>query len=375
MDGDLVGAVAGVRGLSQAGLRATVLADRRTAPALLSRHAAARAVGPDPATDPAGFAARVGAIARRQGPLVVFPSREESIDALLAPGVALPPEAILPFGGSEGLRALRDKRELPALAAAVGLHAPRTLAEGLVGDLAAQPPAVPALVKPARRGPGIPEVTLARTPAELAARLAAIPPGEEVVLQEHLDGPLGCLALVVGPGGEVAERFQQVATRIFPADAGACTVAVSVPVDDELCAASARLLANAGYAGLAQLDFIHTADGPRLIDVNPRFYISLALAVRSGVNLPAAWHAVATDRRWPGPSAYRPGMAYRRFESDVAAALRGQPRLLLARPARPRVGSVWSAADPLPGAVVSVRRVTGFVLSRAGSSSGASTAG
>ena len=50
-----------------------------------------------------------------------------------------------------------------------------------------------------------------------------------------------------------------------------------------------------GFGGLAQLQFVQAPGGaPALIDVNPRFYGSLPLALACGVNLPDAWHALVS---------------------------------------------------------------------------------
>jgi predicted ATP-grasp superfamily ATP-dependent carboligase len=88
-----------------------------------------------------------------------------------------------------------------------------------------------------------------------------------------------------------------------------------------------------------------------LIDVNPRFYGSLPLALASGVNLPAIWHAAVGDGAGPAPGDYRVGVHYRWLRADVAAARDGAPRSLMRVAPRPRVGAVWAADDPLPSVV------------------------
>jgi CelD/BcsL family acetyltransferase involved in cellulose biosynthesis len=361
-DADLVGAVAGLRGLAAGGIRALALGTRRTDAALLSRHAAEHAIGPDPVKDPAGFLTRLGELAERNGPFVVYPSREETIDVLLAG--PLPEGVALPFPAGDVVGMLRDKRRLVELARAGGLRTPRTLAEGAAGRLVVTVPPTPALVKPTRRGPGVPEVSLAMTPDQLRAQLREFAPGEPVLLQEAVNGDLHCVAVVVDRDGRLVERFQQAVARVWPAGAGAATTALSVEPDEELCLACARMLAAAGFWGLAQLDFMIGPDGPRVIDVNPRFYISLALALRCGANLPAAAHAVARGEDAGSPSAYRTGVSYRRLESDVSAAVHGEPGLLLARPPRPVVGCVWSASDPLPALGLVGRRVVQSLMKR-----------
>ncbi len=78
---------------------------------------------------------------------------------------------------------------------------------------------------------------------------------------------------------------------------GASCRAVTVPVDPDLSARAAALFRVLGWFGLAELQFLVPAAGPaRLIDLNGRFYGSLALAVRAGANLPASWAALATGR-------------------------------------------------------------------------------
>jgi hypothetical protein len=53
----------------------------------------------------------------------------------------------------------------------------------------------------------------------------------------------------------------------------------------------------AGLVGVAQLQFQCTDEGERyLLDLDGRFYWSLALAVNVGLNLPAMWASLATNR-------------------------------------------------------------------------------
>ena len=57
------------------------------------------------------------------------------------------------------------------------------------------------------------------------------------------------------------------------------------------------MLRRAGYWGLAQLDFVQDSDGPVLIDVNPRYYACLPLAL--------AGCAGCTAVQRPGPCGRR----------------------------------------------------------------------
>src|SRR5205823_3805656 len=115
----------------------------------------------------------------------------------------------------------------------------------------------------------------------------------------------------------VVARVQQEARTIWPLNAGMSARAETVPVDEVLAAKVAELLQELGWFGLAQLQFVVPEDGgPVLIDFNGRLYGSLALAVAAGVNLPAIWGCVATDRPLPRTREGLAGVRYQWEEGD-----------------------------------------------------------
>jgi len=365
-DAHIPSAVTGMRALGRAGLRVVALAPGRSAAGLWSRYAAAHATGPDSVGDPDGFRDAVGRLADRYGPLMVYPGQDEALNALVAGDAAPPGRALLPYPGPAPLAALRDKARLPGLAAAAGLATPAMLASGPARELASAELPDGAVVKPAQPGGAFPSVRVAETRETLRALLADAPAETELVLQERLAGRLIALAVVVGRDGALVRRFQQVALRTWPADAGISSLAVSVEPDEALADAARSLLADAGYWGLAQLQFIDGPGGPRLIDVNTRFYGSLALAIAAGVDLPGAWHAVALERPQGPPESYRVGVTYRWLEADLMAAMRGAPRRLLSRPPGPRTGPMWAPDDPVASALFAAGSVGGAVTRRLG---------
>ncbi|MGH2837074.1 MAG: ATP-grasp domain-containing protein, partial [Thermoleophilaceae bacterium] len=170
---------------------------------------------------------------------------------------------------------------------------------------------------------------------------------------------LMAVSVVVGRDGELVRRFQQVALRTWPADAGISSLAVSVEPDDALIEACRSLLAAAGYWGLAQLQFLDAESGRRLIDVNTRFYGSLALALAAGVDLPPAWHAVTLGRPAGTPDDYRVGVTYRWLEADLMAAMHGMAGRLRTGAGRPRTGPMWSGDDPVSSALFALAAVGG----------------
>lgn len=113
--------------------------------------------------------------------------------------------------------------------------------------------------------------------------------GDEAVLQEPVRGRLGAV-IGVFHHGSLNARVQQVTSRLWPTPNGVSTRACTVPVDDVLVAKSERLLSSLGWSGLVELQFLTGADGvPHLIDLNGRFFGSMALMNAARPGVPDLW--------------------------------------------------------------------------------------
>jgi len=355
-DAHLNAAVAGIRGLGGAGLSVLAAGPAWTAAGLWSRYTAERAVLPSVVDDPAGYAGRLRELAAERGPLVMFPSREETIDAMLADSSGWD-GVILPFPAARILDRVRDKGRLMRTASAAGIDTPELLFSGPARELRGSRFGRPVVVKPARPVSTLKTAKLVRDEHQLDALLEPVAGDEQLLVQERARGPIVSLELVLDREGGTAARFQHVTRRTWPSAAGSIALATSVEPDEELVYRTASMLADIGFWGLAQVDFVDTPRGPVLLDVNPRFYRCLPLAVACGTNLPALWHAVTVGRNLGSPGRYRVGVTYRWLEADFAAAARGAPRRLISRAPRPSAGASWAAGDPVPGLLLSGQAV------------------
>jgi predicted ATP-grasp superfamily ATP-dependent carboligase len=355
-------ALAGLRGLGRAGIPTIALTPVRGGPGRWSRRATKREVGPDAIEDPRGFARKIQGIIDRDGERIIYPGREEAIEALLASKEHPRLAELLPYPSLEGLAAVRDKRGLPELAERVGLLAPRTLFEGTLGEFGEAAPELPLVVKPALAAGGTTRPSAVRTPAERNALIERSELQSLVVAQELHEGPLASIALVLDRDGSIAAQFHQRTIDTWPPEMGVSAVARSVQPDLALVERIAEMLRSVGYAGLAQVQILESAAGPVVIDVNPRFYGSLPLALAAGVNLPAIWHATLTGEPVQPPPDYRVGVIFRWYEARVfslarrADAVSGSPRA--------DVGAVWSRDDPLASAASILMTVRGSLSKR-----------
>ncbi len=317
-DAHLPSGVAGIRGLGRAGIEVTAVGPHRAAAGLWSRYARHRAVVACPDTDSAGFVTQASARLSGHGAVVAYPSSERSIDALIGLASAAPDRAQLPFPPGRSLSELRDKRALARLAERVGLAVP-TLWQGRVRDLTTASVDLPAIVKSRGDLGGCSPAAVVSSPAELESVAASMAGEQEVLVQPYLRGALMMVALVIDREGLVVGRFAQLAERTWPREAGTASLVKSVSPPEALVDAAAEVLTGVGYFGLAQLDFLLTESGPRLLDVNPRFYASLPLALACDVNLPAAWHAVVVGERPPAERRYPLGATYRSLEATLSS--------------------------------------------------------
>ncbi|MDT0277385.1 ATP-grasp domain-containing protein [Blastococcus goldschmidtiae] len=247
---------------------------------------------------------------------------------------------------------LADKAALPKLAEAAGLSTPPTyeFADAATVLDAAGQLEYPIVVKAAVKSGSGEEASRVDSAADLPKAMARLL--GSVVVQPFARGAMRSVSGVIADGELLAVAHQRY-VRIWPADCGTASAAVTTEPDRELERRLPYLLA--GHAGVFQVQFV----GDQVIDVNPRVYGSLPLAVAAGANLPAiACRAAAGDRPTEVVRA-RPGVRYRWLAGDVQRLAhdvrRGSTTLGAAsRALRPHPGtapSVESWRDPGPALV------------------------
>lgn len=275
-DGYWKKSLAAVRALHAAGLSAAVGEVTRLAPALWSRAADARFTYPSPTRERGAFVAAI----RARCADVVLPMEEETLLVLAEARDRAELSLAVPWPSAPEIARLRDKGALPDLAARAGVPTPPTALAAPGDDLreAARALRPPFVVKP-RVGSGARGHLRAASLDDLARLRPRVP----VVVQEALPtGPVDCVSILLDREGRLLARFAHRRLRTRPASGGPSTLCESVEAP-EAEAHALRLLRGIGWHGVAMLEFL---DG-RLLEVNPRFWGSLSLAVRCGVNFPA----------------------------------------------------------------------------------------
>jgi hypothetical protein len=322
-------ALAAVRALAHAGHRSAVTVSGHRSIAAASRYCSRVVV--TPTVDEPGYADAVRAETAALPYLTVLASSDAAIQALEAPG-----------------RKLLDKLFLAELARGVGLVVPpgRLFANGEALRAAAGTLDYPVVVKPVRR---------LRSGYRPAQRVESV---EALRRIRHLLGPVIVQPLVddemhsvtgVMWEGELVVAVHQRHVRLWPRGCGDACYAVTTEPDERLEKGLCGLLAD--FDGVFQAEFA----GSCLLDLNPRVYGSLPLAVAAGANPVGAWCALLRGED-VAPMRARPGVEYRWLEGDVrhvAARWRSGELSLAecARALRP-MGAASTRAqalrDPLP---------------------------
>jgi predicted ATP-grasp superfamily ATP-dependent carboligase len=323
-DGQARSSLAAVRALAEGGYRPAVTVSGPPSLAAASRYCDRRVVVPH-VTEP-GYAEAVRA------ELAAWPYHT----VLAASDVAL-----LALGYP--VEHLVNKAELTDRARQAGLSVPPTRAFSSPSELlAAGDIEFPAVVKPAI---STYPARVVRSGAELEA---VIQGGGPFVVQAYQGEHLRALAGVVWED-QLAAASHQRYLRTWPAECGTACAAQTAPPDLELEERVLRLLV--GYQGIFQVQLA----GDQLLDVNPRVYGSLPLAVAAGANLPAVYCDLLSGKK-VHPVRARPGVFYRWLEGDlrhvVWAVRNGRMGLFSAlgmlRPHPKAAHSTESLRDPMP---------------------------
>lgn len=221
---------------------------------------------------------------------VIFPLDDDVLEVLLSNRHELPnPNALLAPDPETVLR-VNDKAWLIPYAAGLGIAVPRTVVIRSRVDLHNLPSvAFPVIVKPSRDcgGRGLRRIS-DRDQLKDACR-DAIAKGQSVLVQEIIppDGHgLGYFALY-DRKRELAAQFMHRRLREYPVDGGPSTLREGI-WDESLAKTARHLLESLNWIGLAMVEFKEdTRDGiPKLMEINPRFWGSVALPIFSGVDFP-----------------------------------------------------------------------------------------
>ena len=251
-----------------------------------------------------------------------MPATEFSLAAFqeLAESDPLRVKAVLP--AVESLRVALEKRRTYELAQELGILHPQTriLPEA---EASSEPIRYPVVLKPSR-STAVVEGTIAtvapviaHTSLERREVLERWKASNEILEQEYISGS-GVGAEMLFNRGTKVWHFVHERIHEYPLTGGASTYRLSATPDPGLLAVAEKLLQRLKWHGVAMVEFRVTPDHRSyLMEINPRLWGSLALAIDAGVDFPLGLFQIAAGEKLAPQPLYRVGYYTRALADDV----------------------------------------------------------
>ncbi len=283
--------LAAVRALGVNGIRITAGESTRLATAAFSRYCHRTVVYPSPLFNSAEFIYFLLRELSRHSYQMLLPMEDETTFLISKFHSEFSRRTYLPIPPLEKLQFANCKDKILKLAEDKGIPIPKTWYIDDItqlNDLKASLP-YPVVIKP-KNSAGAVGVSYPKNSDELIKQYLTVHrrfpyPLIQERIPSHGNG-YGA-SFLMGKSGDVKASFVHKRLREYPVTGGASTLRESVRNDDVRDMAH-TLLKALDWFGVAMVEFkMDPRDGiPKLMEINPRFWGSLSLAVAAGVNFP-----------------------------------------------------------------------------------------
>jgi len=304
-DGQLRSALSIVRSLGRRNIRLVCGESTRFATTFFSRYVDETVVYPDPESNPKEFSLFLERFLASRDIDALLPVGQETT-ALVSEGKAtLSRYTNVPVIDYGVFERANDKSTTLRLAERLGVPHPRTAHPASIAEATdvAESFEFPVIIKP-RVSSGSRGLRLVRSRDDFESTYSAVYENYPCpLIQEYIPRPgraygdVGACFLY-NRDGEVRAQFVSEFLREFPLSGGPSTFHRSI-AHEEALEYGCRLLDELDWRGVAMVEFrIDPRDGqPKLLEINPRFWSSLELSVRSGVDFPwlVLQHAYGRD--------------------------------------------------------------------------------
>lgn len=356
-DGHWRKTLAVVRSLGRKGVEVTVGESSRVATSFFSKFCHRRVVYPSVRRRPEDFLAFLRQQVNRTTYDLLIPMEEETLLLLVRHKGEFAPLVRFPTPVYPDLVRVRDKGWLLQHALKEGVPIPQTYFVKDMEDVTAARDAIrpPWVIKP-RVSSGAYGIAYVEREEDLLAvyqeahRRFPFPLIQERIPQE---GEAFGLAALLDEEGAAKALFVHRRLREYPVRGGPSTLRESVrhPQIEEL---GLQLLRSLGWHGLAMVEFkVDPRDGiPKLMELNPRFWGSLALAIHAGVDFPYLLYKMALGEEFNPVLEYELGKRCRWLLPGDILHFLTNPRRFRLRPSffqfRGMAYDILSREDPLP---------------------------
>jgi len=306
------------------GIDVVVGAEKGRSLASSSRYCTSFFAYPSPESDPAAFLRAVVETSKRYDNPVLFPMTDMTVNEILLNRNLLPQYVRIPFPDHGLYDALSDKENLFRQARKLAIPMPETLfssdftsRDALASE--AERMGFPLVVKAAHSRERLAGKYVASSATytndlnELKAVLGKAPYNQmRCLVQKRIRGK-GIGIFLLARNGDILAEFAHRRIREKPPSGGVSVLCESIHPPAEALEAASRLISVTKWHGVAMIEFKwdDEENRPKLIEVNGRFWGSLNLAIRAGVDFPYLLYQLALGEKVEVSADYRIGLKSR----------------------------------------------------------------
>lgn len=345
--------LAAVRSLGRRGFYLTVGEKTRFATALFSRYCSRRVIYPSPASKPDEFLDWLLKEVKANSYDMLLPTEFETLKIILKNRKEIEPYTRIPFADYNLISKVNDKAWLIRYAEANGYLCPKTYFVETLNEFRYEDMEYPLVIKP-RESSGSRGLVYVNRPSEFLTAFQKVHSRYPFPLvQEYIPngGAYGVGALF-NLNSEPRAAFVYKRLREYPVSGGPSTLREGVK-NDEIRDIALSLLKSLNWVGVAMVEFrVDARNGKaKLMEINPRFWGSLQLAILSGMDFPYLLYKMAVDGDIEPVWDYETGIRCRwLIPGDILHFISNPERLRL-NPGfftRTQGDDIISVTDPMP---------------------------
>ena len=295
-----------VRSLGRKNLKVSVGDYTRTGTAFLSKYCSEKVIYPNPQTNPEGYFNKILSKIETGKYEVLMPVHDFELFPILKNRRKIERYTLLPFVDFDIFMKTINKYDTIEIAKSVGVKVPKTYRAWSIADLQriSKDFDYPGVVKPIsqtvwdfKKGAKTRYVTkknYIKNKNDLIRFFENVRNPEEYLIQEYVAGRGAGVSYLFNKGNMRA-FFSYMRVREYPITGGPSTLRVGIK-HKEMIDAGKRILEKMKWHGIAMVEFKLTPTGePVLMEINGRFWGSIALAYHSGVDFPYLLYRLAVD--------------------------------------------------------------------------------
>ena len=358
-DGHWRKSLAAVRALGRKGIRVTVGESARLATALFSKYCSRALVYPSPIHKPSEFVDYLRNVLSRGNYRMLLPMEDETLLLISQHHSEFSRWTYLPIVTFGQLQFAGNKEKILKLAENLGIPIPRTWFIEDISQIEAirDNLCYPLVIKP-KSSSGALGISYPENRDQLTEQYLSIHRFFPYPLIQELipgEGHGYGASFLMDENSNVKASFVHKRLREYPVTGGASTLRESV-IRDDIRDMALALLKALDWFGVAMVEFkLDPRDGiPKLMEINPRFWGSLSLAVGAGVNFPYLLYRMSLGENFRTVEDYKTGKRCRwLLPGDILHFIYNSDRARL----RPSFFNFWdkntsydilSLRDPMP---------------------------